>query len=47
MRSYPAHEDIGLIEDDNTEDLRKKSDVARAATPTTSEPHHPIGKEVR
>ena len=23
MRTYPAHEDLGLIEDDNTEDMRK------------------------
>ena len=38
MREYPHHEDLGLIEDDRTEDLRpENSDAARAATPTASE----------
>ena len=24
MREYPQHEDLGLVDDDNTEDLRKE-----------------------
>lgn len=42
MRTYPAHEDLGLDpEADRTEDLRPgHSDAARAATPTASESHH-------
>lgn len=34
MRDYPQHEDLGLVDDDNTEDLRKENAPAGAGTPT-------------
>lgn len=38
-RPQEDHADLGLVDDDRTEDLRpRKSDAARAATPTASEP---------
>jgi hypothetical protein len=50
MRTYPAHEDLGLVEDDFTEDLRANrpgnSDAARAATPTASEPSTHLRTEI-
>lgn len=39
MRNYPAHEDLGLIEDDRTEDLRPgKSEAPEVAASGASEP---------
>jgi len=46
MRDYTQFEDLGLIEDDNTEDLRRNSDAARAATPTASEPSTHLRTEI-
>lgn len=48
MRDFPQFEDLGLDpEADRTEDLRPgKSDVVRAATPTTSEPSTPLRTEI-
>ncbi|MGE0219661.1 hypothetical protein [Mycolicibacterium sp.] len=48
MRSYPAHEDLGLNpEADRTEDLRRSgiSDAAGAGTPTASEPTNQLEAE--
>ena len=38
-RPQEDHADLGLVDNDRTEDLRPgNSDAARAATPTASEP---------